>query len=196
MSLVLLSPSDRTAVVLVHFQRCITDSGICFNYDEDDRHRIEQAIDNAAELVRWARAQSVLVAHVGFQRDKGRPFRLKGAPLGTMLEQVGAFEAGTAGHDFTEALRPHPGDLVVHGYGISGFVDTSLHDDLSSRGIEHLFLAGITTSMAVESNVRHGVDLGYQVVIVADASVDASSTDHQTALERLRTIATTAIIGA
>lgn len=179
----------RDALLLVHFQRCITDSGICFTYTADDEDRIHRAVAKSADLVESARARSALIVHVAFQRDNGQRFRLGSAPLATFLESVGAFEIGTVGHDFTEALRPHEGDLVIHGYGVSGFVHTDLSGELAARGVDRLVVAGITTSLGVESNVRHAVDLGYTVTVVTDACVDESDAAHDAALHRIAPIA-------
>lgn len=179
----------REAVLLVHFQRCITDSGVCFTYSADDECRIRQAVSTSADLVQSARARSALIVHVAFQRDSGQPFRLGRAPLAVFLESVGAFEVGTVGHDFTAALCPHEDDLVVHGYGVSGFVRTDLSGQLTERGVGRLVVAGITTSRGVESNVRHAVDRGYTVTVASDACVDESDDAHDAALHQLASIA-------
>ena len=50
----------------------------------------------------------------------------------------------------------------------NSFVGTGLEDELRSRGIEELVVAGMMSSMCVDATVRAAVDLGFGATVVHD----------------------------
>jgi nicotinamidase-related amidase len=49
------------------------------------------------------------------------------------------------------------------------FHETNLHDELGSRGIRDLVVAGLQTEYCVDTTCRRAFSLGYNVVLVRDA---------------------------
>jgi nicotinamidase-related amidase len=70
-----------------------------------------------------------------------------------------------------------------------------LHDQLAKRGVTQIVLAGIATSVGVESTARSAHDHGYNVTLVADAMTDLDADTHRHSVEkvfpRLGEVATT-----
>ena len=97
-------------------------------------------------------------------------------PLGRLLVQ------GEVGHDFLDALRPVAGEIVIDKPGYSAFSHTTLQQVLTKRGIETLFLTGVTTEVCVSSTLRSAVDLGYRCITVSDACASGDPTLHKAAL--------------
>ena len=54
------------------------------------------------------------------------------------------------------------------------FSRTDLHQTLAARGVELLVIAGLMTHLAVDTSARDGTVLGYQVVVVSDATATRS----------------------
>jgi nicotinamidase-related amidase len=65
------------------------------------------------------------------------------------------------------------------------FIGTPLHDYLHQRGVTQIFIAGIATSLGVESTARSAYDHGYNVVLVADAMTDRDADTHRHSVERI-----------
>lgn len=80
---------------------------------------------------------------------------------------------GSWGFSIVEELKPQPGDLVVVKSRYSGFAGTQLDSLLRTRGIRHLFFAGIATNVCVESTLRDAYFLDYWPFLITDATAQA-----------------------
>jgi len=89
--------------------------------------------------------------------------------LGTIKES-GAFKAGSPGAETIPEIQAF-GDriLYVNGkQGFNGFSNTQLDTVLNERGIRHLLLAGMITSLCIDSTGRAAYERGYRVTILSD----------------------------
>lgn len=75
----------------------------------------------------------------------------------------------TAGVEIHESVAPHEGEPVVRKAHPNAFLDTTLEQQLRARGVDHLVVCGMMTSMCVDATVRAAVDLGFQATVVHDA---------------------------
>jgi nicotinamidase-related amidase len=62
-----------------------------------------------------------------------------------------------------------PGDLLIAKRHWGAFAGTNLEQELRSRGVETVVLAGIATNIGVESTLRQGTGLGFAFITVEDA---------------------------
>jgi nicotinamidase-related amidase len=124
-----------------------------------------------------------------------RAFRGRGLPV-VLVNVTGAApgrsDAGqpkwSMGPDWTEIvpeLERHPDDHIVSKQRWGAFTGTSLDDYLRKRGVTQIVLAGISTSAGVESTARSAHELGYNVVLVADAMTDRDADSHRHAVEKI-----------
>ena len=65
------------------------------------------------------------------------------------------------------------------------FYNTDLHTRLKNIGIDTLFFCGIDTSICVESSIRDGFNLGFDVVMISDAT---AVMDNESYMETLHDI--------
>src|SRR5918996_6340769 len=77
-------------------------------------------------------------------------------------------------------------DHVVIKRRDSAFQDTELRVWLQSEGINLLVFAGIDTSICVETSLRDGFNMGYDVAIISDATASGYKRHYETTLERVR----------
>src|SRR5262249_6683176 len=85
------------------------------------------------------------------------------------------FEFGTWGGEVRAEFTPQTGDIVAQEHWCSsGFANTDLDLQLKRHGIQKLIVAGLIAHTCVESTVRFGVELGYDVTVVKDAIADYS----------------------
>jgi biuret amidohydrolase len=66
-------------------------------------------------------------------------------------------------------LEPLPSEAVSDKIAMSAFSGTFLNLALRDLGIVSFAIVGIATEIGIEPTVRHGADLGYIPVVVADA---------------------------
>jgi nicotinamidase-related amidase len=94
---------------------------------------------------------------------------------------------GTAGWKLVEALKPDTEDTIFKKRRPSAFVGTDFDLMLRSRRIETVVLAGVTTESGIEGSARHGLNLGYNMVVVRDCVGSVLRERHETALKSMAT---------
>ena len=85
-----------------------------------------------------------------------------------------------------DELKPRENEHVVIKRRDSAFQDTELRVWLQSLGINLLVFTGIDTSICVETSLRDGFNIGYDVMIISDATASGNKRHYQTTLERVR----------
>lgn len=85
-----------------------------------------------------------------------------------------------------DELKPKEEDHVVIKRRDSAFQDTELRVWLQSEGINLLVFTGIDTSICVETSLRDGFNIGYDVILISDATASGDKRHYETTLERVR----------
>jgi len=128
-------------------------------------------------------------------RELARAFRSRGLPV--VLVNVAGRSPGrtdvgapafTFSADWTELvpeLDPQPTDILVTKHRVGAFIGTSLDELLRERSVTQILLAGVSTSMGVESTARSAYDHGYNVVLVVDAMTDRDAGSHRYSVEKI-----------
>lgn len=76
---------------------------------------------------------------------------------------------GTREWQIHPAVEPADGELRIRKAWGDSFYETNLHEELQSRGIERLVIAGMKTDFCVTATSMRAVALGYDVTLAADA---------------------------
>lgn len=108
---------------------------------------------NVARLLAAFRIAGLPVFHV--RHDSVTP----GSPLRPDLP----------GNAVMDCAAPVDGEPVYAKTVNSAFIGTDLEDDLREAGIERLVIAGATTDHCVSTSVRMAANLGFSVMLAADA---------------------------
>lgn len=82
---------------------------------------------------------------------------------------VPVFVEGTWGAELLEGFEPKPGDIALDKNRYGAFTGTNLDLILRNKGVSTLIVSGGATNVCVESTVREGFMLDYDVVLVEDA---------------------------
>lgn len=106
------------------------------------------------------------------------------APIQNAAWTHKTFEFGTWGGELRSEFLPQPGDVVAQEHWCSsGFANTDLDLLLKKHGIHRLVVMGLITHTCVESTVRYGAELGYDITVVKDATASYSDQHMRAALE-------------
>ncbi|MET9404621.1 hydrolase [Streptomyces sp. NPDC002935] len=97
--------------------------------------------------------------------------------------RAGGFPAGW--DVLVEDLAGHPEDITVTKRNWGAFYGTDLDLQLRRRGINQIVLAGIATSIGVESSARAAHEHGYHVTLATDAMSDLDPETHRNSVERI-----------
>ncbi len=82
-------------------------------------------------------------------------------------------------------IQPQEGDIVLDKRRLSAFAGTELELLLRARGIDHLVLAGVSTSGVVLSTVREAADKDYRLTVLSDGCGDADAEIHTLLMNKL-----------
>ncbi|MFF4324194.1 isochorismatase family protein [Streptomyces sp. NPDC001568] len=116
-------------------------------------------------------------------RRLAKAFRASGRPVVLVRVERPNVSEQPPGSGFADDLV-RPGDALVVKRTVGAFHGTDLHDRLRERGVDTVVLAGLVTTMGVESTARAASDHGYEVEFVADAMSGFAADEHDLAVER------------
>ncbi len=84
-----------------------------------------------------------------------------------------------------ESVAPQPGDLVVTKRRVGAFSGSDLEVVLRSQGINHIVLAGISTSGVVLSTLRMAADMDFKITVLSDCCLDRDDEVHRVLMEKV-----------
>jgi ureidoacrylate peracid hydrolase len=93
---------------------------------------------------------------------------------------------GTWDADIIDDIKPQENDHVVIKRRDSAFHDTEMGVWLRSIGIDTLIFCGVDTSICVETSLREAFNIGYDVVLVSDATASSNRKHYESTLENVR----------
>jgi nicotinamidase-related amidase len=100
-------------------------------------------------------------------------WRAMGAPIVHVrhdsVQEGSSLAPGLWGNGFREGFAPLAGEPVVSKSVNSAFIGTDLDLRLRRLGAERIIAFGISTDMCVSTTIRTGANMGWKMVLVADA---------------------------
>jgi len=117
-------------------------------------HRMEDVVDNAAQLLHQARKAGDVIVHVRHEMQSAD------APF---------FRPGTSGSAIHAAVAPTPDEPVIVKYRPNGFIGTDLLARLRSQDVEEVTICGAMSQMCIDATTRAAVDHGFKVTLIEDA---------------------------
>ncbi len=166
---------DATALLVMDVQR-----GIVGRYDDDPGY-----LARLSAAIIAARAAAIPVVYVTISFRPGSPEISARNRTFARIAASDGFAAGSPGAEIHPAVAPQDGDLVVTKRRVSAFTGSDLEVLLRGLGAGTLVLAGIATSGVVLSTLRQAADLDYQLVVLADACLDADPEVHRILTEKV-----------
>jgi nicotinamidase-related amidase len=138
-------------------------------------HPAGEIVGRAAQLARAFRERKLPVVLVN----------VTGAAPGRTDAGMPKFERPADWAELVPELEQQPGDHLVTKQRWGAFLGTDLDAYLCQRGVTQIVLAGIATSIGVESTARSAYDLGYNVALVVDAMTDRDADTHRNSVEKI-----------
>lgn len=88
------------------------------------------------------------------------------------------YRPGQEGHDFKAECAPQDGECVVPKSTNSAFIGTDLEQRLREAGTERLVITGVLLENSVEATVRMAGNLGFDVLLPAEATASIDRRDY------------------
>jgi ureidoacrylate peracid hydrolase len=186
-------PSGRKvvpALIVVDMQNGFVSKGGSYDKLGMNTSDYREIIPNIKELIQFCRSKEIPIFYTEAVREdsgidlltrvhnflpKSRQERLK-FPICIR----GTWDGVTI-----DEIKPQDEDHIVIKRRDSAFQDTELRVWLQSEGVNLLIFAGIDTSICVETSLRDGFNLGYDVTLISDATASGNKEHYKTTLERV-----------
>jgi len=163
----------RTALVLVDLQNG-------FRQRPTGPHTAGEVIARSVALAEAFRAQGLPVVLTRFV------MAADGADAPGRTDMSGqSFTPPEAMLALTDELAGHAGDVVVTKRSWGSFYGTDLDLQLRRRSVTQVVLAGVMTSLGVESTARAAHEHGYNVTLATNAMTDMSADAHEHSTRRI-----------
>ncbi len=121
-------------------------------------------------------------------RRHGLPVVLVNVSGGAPGRTEQARKSGELPADWAELvpeLNRQPGDHTVTKRTWGAFSHTGLEAHLKALGVTQVVLAGVATSIGVESTARQAHELGFNVTLAVDAMTDMNADSHAHSVSRI-----------
>ena len=164
---------QRSALVLIDLQKGILALPTLLSQDD-----IKNRARRLAAAFR-ATALPVVRVKVAFSADGGD------LPPGRALVPGPKSAPPAAYSEFPDDFPSHPGDIILVKRHWGAFTGTELDLQLRRRGVTQIVLAGISTSIGVESTARSAWENSYNLIFAEDAITDVDAASHTHAFTKI-----------
>lgn len=150
----------------------MSEGGKLFEQSKEVREKYN-TLDNMRQIIAAVRAAGIRVFIVPHRRSTPTDRQFWKFPTAIQLRNTNLqiFGRGTWGGEFNPLYGPKEGDIIIHEhFSQSGFANTDLDLQLKQHGISHIILIGMMANTCLESTGRYGMELGYHVTLVKDAT--------------------------
>src|SRR5437667_7003246 len=192
----------RTAVIVVDMENDFVAKGGMFDRAGRDISGAQKAIAPTAKVLAAARQAGLKIIYLkmGYRPDLSdlgatdsvnRTRHLKFG-VGQTIRAPDGRESRVLirdnwGTDIVNELKPQSGDITIYKTRFSGFYQTDLDTTLKKLGLKYLIMAGVTTSICVDSTVRDAMFRDYLCVLLKDCmsepiGSDLPRTNHEASL--------------
>jgi ureidoacrylate peracid hydrolase len=179
------------ALIVIDVQNGFVSKGGSYDLLGIDVEHYRQVIPKIRELINLCRSNSIPIFYTQAVREssgidlltrahkilpKSREERIKKKPICVR---------GTWDADIVDDVRPVHGEHVVIKRRDSAFHDTEIRVWLTSFGIDTLIFCGIDTSICVESSLRDAFNIGYDVVLISDATTSNNKKHYESTIDNV-----------
>jgi nicotinamidase-related amidase len=172
--------AKNTAAILVGFQNdYFAKNGILRGVVEEP-NRVDEVLNNSLEFIREAAKTEMSIISTPIVLEPNYRAMAKAVGILDKIKQSGAFKHGTTGADTIPELLAFGKriDYVTGKVGFNAFSDTTLEQVLKQRGIRNVLVAGMVTSLCIDSTGRAAYERGFAVTILSDCSSARTMGEH------------------
>ena len=173
--------ADKTALILIGYQYDY------FNHDGILSSVIEESalstgvLKNSIDLIEKLSSTAVdmISTPIIFTPDYSEIQNPSG--ILQVIKDAKAFQQGSVGSEvipeilrFGKRIKEHPGKR-----GLNAFSNTDVHQYLQENNITDIILAGVVTSLCIDSTARAAYEYGYNITILSDCTSGRSDVEQE-----------------
>ena len=154
-----------------------------------DAKALTARVAEVLQAAREAGVRVVFMRHMSLPNEVAGVFQLRMAMAWQRVARVDEvkpwFLRDSPGFQLAPELEPRPSEVILDKITMSAFEGTPLAIVLRDCAVSAFAIVGVATEIGIEPTVRHGADLGFIPIVVADA---CGSGDEDAAQRSLRSI--------
>jgi len=168
---------NKTAIILIGYQNdYFAADGALVGALEDAEWRVEMLANTVKLLESVSDTEALLISTpIVFTPDYEELLE----PTGILkaIVDVGAFKEGEVGSETIKELTDFGGRIqeIPGKRGLNAFSNTGLNEELEARGVTDVVIAGVVTSICIDSTGRAAHERGYRVSILKDCTAGRTS---------------------
>jgi nicotinamidase-related amidase len=160
----------KTALVLIDLQKGVVQMNVI--------HPAKDVLEKSALLVAAFRKANLPIVIVNVVPKENKSRNANSAAI-----NIASLPADFA--EIDPAIKAQPTDVFITKGTWNAFYNTKLHEELQKRNITGIVLAGIATSIGVESTARAASELGYNISFATDAMTDRIAEAHDNSFKNI-----------
>jgi ureidoacrylate peracid hydrolase len=192
-------PLDKTALLVIDpVNDFLSEGGAAYDLTKNSL-KLHNMIDNLKKTIEGARKAGlpVLFGPMAYTEEDYADEQLqKRSGINRMMFERKMFLADSWGADFHPELQPQPEDIILLPHKTCDVFTTDLPRHLEEMGITHLVIAGMTANLCCESTARHGIEAGYDIIMIKDAMGAATIPEYEAAVHLNLPLVSNAVIKA
>ena len=161
-----------TALILVGYQNdYFAKDGILRGVVEEP-HRVDSVLASSLAFIGRVVKSPMTIISTPIVLEPGYRALANAVGILDKIKDSGAFRAGTPGADTIPELLAF-GDRIMYvtgKVGFNAFSNTTLDAVLKERGIKDVLVAGMITSLCIDSTGRAAYERGYSVTVLSDCT--------------------------
>jgi ureidoacrylate peracid hydrolase len=181
----------RPALLVIDVQNGFVSKGGSYDKLGMDTSNYRDVVPKMRELVNLCREVEIPIFYTEATREASgidlltRVHRILPKSREERISKVPICVRGTWDAQTIDELKPADTDHVIIKRRDSAFQDTEVNVWLKALGINTLVIAGVDTSICVETSVRDGFNQGYDVILISDATASGNKEDYNRTLQRI-----------
>ncbi len=142
-----------------------------------------QVVDKLSKLIAKAKESGVNVFYSPHYYDKEFDAWKDNNPIDSLMFERKMFDRNSSGSDFHPDLTPDDSTIICAPHkNLSGFHTSDVDIQLRKRGINTIYLCGMSANLCVESHMRDAEERGYKVIVINDATAAPGDAAYEAAL--------------
>lgn len=142
-----------------------------------------QVVDKLSKLIAKAKETGVDVFYSPHYYDKEFEAWKDNNPIDSLMFERKMFDRNSSGSEFHPDLAPDDATIICAPHkNLSGFHTSDVDIQLRKRGINTIYLCGMSANLCVESHLRDAEERGYKVIVINDATAAPGDAAYEAAL--------------
>lgn len=180
------------ALIVIDVQNGFVSKGGSYNLLGMDTSQYEHIIPRIKDLITKCRNAAIPVFYTQAVRESSgidlltRTHQILPKAREERIMKKPICVRGTWDAEIVDDIKPLNDDHIVIKRRDSAFHDTEIGVWLRSLGVDTIIFCGIDTSICVETSLREAFNIGYDVVLISDATASSNHKHYESTLENVK----------